>query len=199
MYKQYSKRGFTLIELLIVVAIIGVLAAIISIVYVNAQEKSRDSKRKADLQSVASALTLYYNDNKNYIARGGEITDASSDERGAFPVDELAQLSKQGYLSLIPADPLHKDQAGEKCQYLYYQNNSSGSPAKATNFKVASTNAEALGSGRSACRSSAGEFQNGQYSCEVLQVSSTSLAADWLIGQSSVNGNGNFSGCRLGD
>ena len=57
MYKQYSKRGFTLIELLIVVAIIGVLAAIISIVYVNAQEKSRDSKRKADLQSVASALT----------------------------------------------------------------------------------------------------------------------------------------------
>jgi type II secretion system protein G len=194
MYHKYSKRvGFTLIELLIVVAIIGILAAIISIVYVGAQEKSRDSKRKADLQSVASALTLFYNDKKAYIARGGAIDDIVVGPRNAFPVSELVQLSVQGYLSFVPSDPLHKDQTGKKCEYLYYQN------GPATNYKVASTNAESLGSGASACKASAGEFANSEYSCEMLQVSSTSTAAAWTINRTLINSNGNLAGCQLGD
>lgn len=194
MYHKYSERhGFTLIELLIVVAIIGILAAIISIVYVGAQEKSRDSKRKADLQSVASALTLFYNDKKGYIARGGTIDDVVDGPRSAFPVNGLIQLSEQGYLSFIPSDPLHKDQTGEKCEYLYYQN------GPATNYKVASTNAESLGSNSATCKASAGEFANGEYSCKMLQVSSTSTAAAWTIDKASINSNANFAGCQLGD
>ncbi|OGD63157.1 hypothetical protein A2215_01710 [Candidatus Berkelbacteria bacterium RIFOXYA2_FULL_43_10] len=205
MYKKYSKRrGFTLIELLIVVAIIGILAAIISIVYVGAQEKSRDSKRKADLQSIASALTLFYNDNKRYVGRGSVISDSSTDSRNSFPVQGsgatgLDQLEEKGYLSFLPSDPLHKDTAGKKCQYVYYQNTVSNDPPplKATNFKVISTNAEALGDADSECKSNAGEFADSQYSCKILQVSSSSTSKTWNINNSAVNGDNNFSGCQL--
>lgn len=55
-----QEPGFTLIELLIVIAIIGILSAIGLISFNGARERSRDTKRKADLSSVRTALNLYY-------------------------------------------------------------------------------------------------------------------------------------------
>jgi type II secretion system protein G len=58
--------GFTLIELLIVIAIIGILTSIGLVSFNSSQMKSRDAKRKANLQQIASALELYYNDKNQY-------------------------------------------------------------------------------------------------------------------------------------
>jgi type II secretion system protein G len=53
------QKGFTLIELLIVVAIIGIIAAIAIPNLLNAINRGRQKRTMADLRSVATALEAY--------------------------------------------------------------------------------------------------------------------------------------------
>ena len=52
-------RGFTMIELMIVVAIIGILAAIAIPLFASVQGRARVAKAQADLRSLASAVSLF--------------------------------------------------------------------------------------------------------------------------------------------
>ena len=60
------QSGFTLIELLIVIAIIGVLAAIAIPQFKSYRNKSYDSATQTDLRNVATAQEAYYTDNRTY-------------------------------------------------------------------------------------------------------------------------------------
>jgi len=57
-----AKKGFTLIELMIVVAIIGILAAIAIPQFAQLVAKSQEGATKGNLGTLRSSLSIYYGD-----------------------------------------------------------------------------------------------------------------------------------------
>ena len=59
-------RAFTLVELMVVVAIIGMLAAVVTINLVGQTDKARISRVKADFKVISDAIDLFKVDNGFY-------------------------------------------------------------------------------------------------------------------------------------
>jgi prepilin-type N-terminal cleavage/methylation domain-containing protein len=74
------KKAFTLIELLIVVAIIAILAAIAVPNFLEAQTRSKVSRAKADMRTLATAIESYtvdYNKPPTVIVLGKTATSSN--------------------------------------------------------------------------------------------------------------------------
>ena len=102
---QQYRPGFTLIELLVVISIIGILAAFIVASFTSAQQKARDSRRKADLDATKKALVLASND----CIGGGYLVITglgSPDAKYADTVPSLSSLLQTlNYIKKAPQDP----------------------------------------------------------------------------------------------
>jgi len=112
-----SKKGFTLIELLIVIAIIGILAAIIIVNLSAARTKSRDAKRKSDINNIKTALDLYFDANESYptvdsydVKPDGTYNtswDRSDNNDGTSSFMSFLTQAPQNYMSSVPVDPIN--------------------------------------------------------------------------------------------
>ncbi|OGQ97603.1 MAG: hypothetical protein A2521_10515 [Deltaproteobacteria bacterium RIFOXYD12_FULL_57_12] len=61
-----GKKGFSLTELMIVVAVIGILAAVTVPAYFNKVKKARQDTAKANLLDMKSAQEMFYSLNNRY-------------------------------------------------------------------------------------------------------------------------------------
>lgn len=65
-----DQKGFTLIELMIVVAIIGILAAVAVPKFAEMLRKSKEGATKGSLTNLRSVLTIYISDNEGLVPLG---------------------------------------------------------------------------------------------------------------------------------
>jgi len=72
-----DEKGFTLIELMIVIAIIGILAAIAIPQFSAYRQRSYNSAAQADLRNAATAQEAYFVDNSTYCNTTGTLIGAT--------------------------------------------------------------------------------------------------------------------------
>lgn len=108
------KKGFTLIELLVSITIIAVLVGVGVVTFGSATRRSRDARRKSDMEQLRSALEMYRADNNRYPSTGGAWQNLNTTLQAALVTGAVV------YLPALPQDPRNSTQ-----QYRFQSSTSS--------------------------------------------------------------------------
>ena len=123
-------QGFTLLELLVVVAIIGMMTAVVAVNSNAARIQSRDAKRKTDATLVAGALQIFYSEQRSYPVAQTASWTGLKDWTG-IPTGSLPKFFPT-YVSQWPSDPINATADGTAIgnkNGFSYQTNQAAVPA----------------------------------------------------------------------
>ncbi|MDB5266886.1 MAG: hypothetical protein JWN89_701 [Parcubacteria group bacterium] len=126
-----KQKGFTLIELLVVIAIIGVLSTVVLASVNSARLKGRDAKRKSDLNTIYTAMNLYFQNNGCLPATSATVCSGAAgySESNIGGWDYSSQSGFMPFLSSVmaqvPVDPVNNGagdvlNGGTGYSYGYY-------------------------------------------------------------------------------
>jgi type IV pilus assembly protein PilA len=172
--RTLKSRGFTLIELMIVVAIIGILAALAIPNFMKFQARSKQSEAKANLKSVFTAEKSYYAEHDTYSPYVADIGFAP--ERGnryAYFVGDTVTLTVRDDAT----DKTTKDDTGIAVDTLKYgagANQAAGPTLTGTN--VAYTADTAAGPVTKFSAGAAGNIDTETTGIDSWQISSESAS-----------------------
>lgn len=96
------QRGFTLIEIMVVIAILGILAALIVPKIMSRPDEARRIATKQDIGTVMQALKLYRLDNGRYPSQEQGL-NALIQKPATDPIPN--NWKEGGYLECLPNDP----------------------------------------------------------------------------------------------
>ncbi len=91
--QRRNEKGFTMIELIIVVAIMGILAAILVPSFASMSRKSRLTSDIRTLQTIQKQIDLYYAERGTYPTPAGTMTDG-----GEIGAQVGSLLVQEGYI-----------------------------------------------------------------------------------------------------
>jgi type IV pilus assembly protein PilA len=79
MMRRRKEKGFTLIELMIVVAIVGILAAIAIPNFIGMQKRAKTTEAKSNLGEIWTLQEAYRAENDTYVAPGASLPAGTYD------------------------------------------------------------------------------------------------------------------------
>lgn len=94
-----QRNGFTLIEILVASVVLAVLASVAIISYSSVTKRSRDSKRRSDLEQMRTALEMYRADYNMYPPVNVSGWDTAANLAAYLVTDPY------DYMPSIPSDP----------------------------------------------------------------------------------------------
>jgi type IV pilus assembly protein PilE len=112
-----KQEGFTLIELMIVVAIVGILAAIAYPSYQEQVQKTRRADAQADLMELSSFMERFFTENNRYDqgTDGNAIALPFASSPQAGTVFYALTLVSGATTYTLTADPAGTPQAADRC------------------------------------------------------------------------------------